>query len=244
MTAYRILVVDDEPDIRKVVERSLARDPALTIRCCASGEAALADAAEWSPHLILLDVMMPRMDGPTTLARLRANPATADIPVVFLTARARSEELEYVATLRANGAIAKPFDPKALREAVRGHLRAAAPAAPAEAERLDAPTAEEVAGFRQRLRADAATLKDLQARLRSDARPFAARDDLWTVVHRLAGAAGLYGFDQVSVQAAVLDRAIRAWDGATDASRMANGLAALLDEIDRAAAPARAGLVA
>ena len=233
MTAYRILVVDDEPDIRKVVERSLARDPTFTIRCCASGEAALAEAADWAPHLILLDVMMPRMDGPTTLARLRTNPATAGIPVVFLTARARSEELEYVATLRANGAIAKPFEPAALREAVRGHLRAAPPAAERDAERLDMATPEEVERFRQRLRTDAATLKDMQAALQRDARTFAARDEFWTVVHRLAGAAGLYGFDQVSAVAATLDRTIREWRDDAGASAVAHGLAALLAEIDR-----------
>lgn len=242
MSAHRILVVDDEPDIRKVVERSLARDPTFTIRCCASGEAALAEAADWSPHLILLDVMMPRMDGPTTLARLRANPATAGIPVVFLTARARSEELEYVATLHANGAIAKPFEPAALREAVRGHLRAAAPVAAPDGERLDTPTADEVERFRRRLRADAATLKAFQTALPSDPRGFAARDAFSTVVHRLAGAAGLYGFDQVSAVAAALDRTIGDWRDDAGASAVARGLAALLGEIDRAAAPVGLGV--
>jgi CheY-like chemotaxis protein len=242
MSAHRILIVDDEADIRKVVERSLARDPTFAIRCCASGEAALAEAADWLPHLILLDVMMPRMDGPTTLARLRADPATAEIPVVFLTARARSEELEHVAALHADGAIAKPFEPAALREAVRGHLGAAARVAERDAARFDTPTAEEVERFRQRLRADAATLKDMQAALRTDARTFKAREEFRTVVHKLAGASGLYGFDQVSVVAAALDRTIRDWRDDAGASAVARGLAALLGEIDRAAEPA--GLVA
>ncbi len=67
---------------------SLRLDPDFTVRGCASGEEGLAVAAEEMPDLILLDVMMPVMDGPTTLARLRENPRTAGIPVIFMTARA------------------------------------------------------------------------------------------------------------------------------------------------------------
>ena len=74
MTPCRILHVDDEPDIRDVVELSLALDPRFTIRSCASGEDAIAEAADWLPDLILCDVMMPVLDGPATLARLRADP--------------------------------------------------------------------------------------------------------------------------------------------------------------------------
>ena len=74
MADIRILLVDDEPDIREVVDVSLGLDRELTTRACASGADALVMAAEWSPSLILLDVMMPLMDGPTTLANLRKNP--------------------------------------------------------------------------------------------------------------------------------------------------------------------------
>jgi CheY-like chemotaxis protein/HPt (histidine-containing phosphotransfer) domain-containing protein len=125
MNCFRILVIDDEPDIRKVVERSLARDPQFTVQSCASGEEALALAAVWLPDLILLDVMMPTMDGPATLARLRENPITIQVPVVFLTAKARPQELDFFKSLGAKGAIAKPFDPKSLRHSVRGYLVAA-----------------------------------------------------------------------------------------------------------------------
>src|ERR1700722_13797581 len=92
MPAFRVLHVDDDPDIREVVEGSLALDPDLVTRSCASGGEALAVAAGWLPDLILLDVMMPEMDGPATLARFRGNPRTADIPIVFMTARAQSRE--------------------------------------------------------------------------------------------------------------------------------------------------------
>ena len=90
MTALRVLHVDDEPDIREVVEFSLGLDADLVVRSSSSGEEALAVVDDWAPDVILLDVMMPVMDGPATLARLQSNPGTAHIPVVFMTARAQS----------------------------------------------------------------------------------------------------------------------------------------------------------
>jgi CheY-like chemotaxis protein len=122
MTDIRILVVDDEPDIREVVDVSLGLDRELTMRACASGADALVMAAEWSPSLILLDVMMPLMDGPTTLANLRKNPRTAHIPVLFLTARTQSDEIEQYISLGAQGVLSKPFDPMTLATSVRSYL--------------------------------------------------------------------------------------------------------------------------
>jgi CheY-like chemotaxis protein len=122
MTGIRILVVDDEPDIREVVDVSLGLDRELTTRACASGADALVMAAEWSPSLILLDVMMPLMDGPTTLANLRKNPRTADIPVLFLTARSQTAEIAHYISLGAQGVLSKPFDPMTLAALVRGYL--------------------------------------------------------------------------------------------------------------------------
>ena len=123
MTSLRILYVDDELDIREIVELSLRLDPASSVRSCASGSEALVIAADWLPDVILCDVMMPLMDGPATLARLRACPQTADIPVVFMTARAQTRELQHFKSLGAVGVIAKPFDPMTLANLVRGHLR-------------------------------------------------------------------------------------------------------------------------
>ena len=87
MTALRVLHVDDEPDIRKVVKLSLSLDPSFTVLGCGSGAEALAAASDWSPDMILCDVVMPMMDGPATLKHLQACPKTVDIPVVFMTAR-------------------------------------------------------------------------------------------------------------------------------------------------------------
>jgi CheY-like chemotaxis protein len=122
MTDIRILLVDDEPDIREVVDVSLSLDREFKMRACASGADALVMAAEWSPSLILLDVMMPLMDGPATLANLRKNARTAPIPVVFLTARTQTAEIEHFISLGAQGVLSKPFNPMTLAALVRGYL--------------------------------------------------------------------------------------------------------------------------
>ena len=124
MSAVRILHVDDEPDIREIVDMSLALNREFEVRACASGEEAITAAAEWRPKLILLDVMMPGMDGPTTLTNLRKNPKTSAIPVVFMTARAQTREVEQISALGAQGVISKPFDPMTLAALVGEHLQA------------------------------------------------------------------------------------------------------------------------
>jgi CheY-like chemotaxis protein len=121
----RILYVDDEADIRDIAAMSLELDPDFEVRTASSGVEALPVAAEWKPHLILLDVMMPVMDGPTTFAHLREQPETAGIPVVFITARTQAQEVDGFKALGAQGVIAKPFDPMNLAPTVRGYLDAA-----------------------------------------------------------------------------------------------------------------------
>ncbi len=129
MTAIRVLHVDDEPDIREVVDLSLSLDPDFEVRACASGPDALVMAAEWVPSLILLDVVMPGMDGPTTLAHLRKNPRTAHIPVLLMTAGRQTGRIERFLSLGAQAVLSKPFDPMTLAALVRGHLVARAEAA-------------------------------------------------------------------------------------------------------------------
>ena len=124
MNGYRILLVDDEPDIREVAQLSLALDPAITTKSCASGQDALAQAADWKPDVILMDMMMPVMDGAETLSRLRKNTHTAAIPVIFMTARAQTSEVEHFISLGAAGVIPKPFDPLTLAASVRAYLPA------------------------------------------------------------------------------------------------------------------------
>jgi CheY-like chemotaxis protein len=119
----RVIYVDDESDIRDVAALSLGLDPDLEVRTCASGTELIEIAATWRPDLILLDVMMPGMDGPTTLAGLRRNPALAAIPVVFITARTQAREVERFTALGAAGVITKPFDPMTLAKTARDFLQ-------------------------------------------------------------------------------------------------------------------------
>lgn len=120
---WRILYVDDEPDLREIVEIALGLDPEFQTRTCASGAEALGVFQEFQPHLVLLDVMMPGMDGPTTLKALRALQGGDLAAIVFITARASASDREALIVLGADGVINKPFDPMALGDTVRLHFR-------------------------------------------------------------------------------------------------------------------------
>lgn len=117
----RILYVDDDKDIRHIVKLSLALDPGIELRLCADGAEALAAAKndEWRPDLVMLDVMMPRMDGPTLMIELRDLPGFADKPFVFVTARAREADVKSYHEAGAKGVILKPFNPLTLARSVR-----------------------------------------------------------------------------------------------------------------------------
>ena len=112
----RVLVVEDDPDIRAVVALSLSELGGLTVSVADSGPEALAAAASFAPDVVLLDVMMPGMDGLATLRELRARPATAGIPVVFLTARVQPHETSHYLELGSIGVIPKPFEPTVLTD--------------------------------------------------------------------------------------------------------------------------------
>jgi CheY-like chemotaxis protein len=115
----RVLVVDDDESIREVAEVALGLVGGWEVTTAAGGEAGLERAIADAPDAILLDVMMPGMDGPTTLTRLRAEPATRDVPVVLLTAKLRPGERRELDDLDVSGIIGKPFDPMALADQVR-----------------------------------------------------------------------------------------------------------------------------
>ncbi|HEX4157252.1 MAG TPA: response regulator [Rhizomicrobium sp.] len=110
----RVLCVDDEDDILEVVRLCLEMIGGLEVSCCHSGREALEQISAIRPDLILLDVMMPGMDGPATLVELQNALCGRDIPVVFMTARVRSTETEEYMRLGASGVVAKPFDPATL----------------------------------------------------------------------------------------------------------------------------------
>jgi CheY-like chemotaxis protein len=119
----KVLMVDDEPDIRRIGQMSLRAVGKWEVALAASGAEALvlvaAAALGGRPDVILLDVMMPGMDGPATLAALRSDEATAAIPVIFMTAKVQQHEVERYLALGAAGVIKKPFDPMTLPDQVR-----------------------------------------------------------------------------------------------------------------------------
>jgi CheY-like chemotaxis protein len=112
--SYRILIIDDEDDIREVAALSLETIAGWDVVTANSGTQGLARAIEQQPDAILLDVMMPGMDGPTTFRELRKNPATARIPVVLLTAKVQTNDQKRFADLGVEPVLLKPFDPLTL----------------------------------------------------------------------------------------------------------------------------------
>ncbi len=115
----RILCVEDEPDIQAVARMALELVGGFEVRVCGSGEDALRELQDWVPDLVLLDVMMPGMDGPGTLKALRERPGLAQLPVAFMTAKVQPGEVAQYRALGALDVIAKPFDPMTLSDQVR-----------------------------------------------------------------------------------------------------------------------------
>jgi CheY-like chemotaxis protein len=110
----RILIIDDEDDIREVAALSLETIAGWEVETASSGALGLSRAIEYQPDAVLLDVMMPGMDGPTTFRELRKNPATAHIPVLLLTAKVQSTDQRRFADLGVEAILFKPFDPLTL----------------------------------------------------------------------------------------------------------------------------------
>lgn len=113
-----ILLVEDDDDIQEIAKLSLESIGGFKLEVCSSGSEAITKLKTIKPQLILLDVMMPEMDGPTVLKKLQNDAATADIPVIFLTASTRTHEVDAYKKLGAEDVISKPFDPTTLPEAL------------------------------------------------------------------------------------------------------------------------------
>ena len=189
-----ILLADDEPDIRIIAEMSLAQVGGWTTHIASSGAQALELAAKHSPDVILLDVMMPEMDGMATLQALAANEATRNIPVIFMTAKVQSHEKQKYVGLGAIGVIPKPFDPMQLPTNIRqifnqpvkqrGRNRLAA---------LRQRYAEEIGGKLGGLRSAIEHARGADEGARKG-----ALEAAHTIAHKLHGTAGTYGHPEVS----------------------------------------------
>ncbi len=119
MELKRIAYVEDDPDIREVAHIALRMVGGYELTTFISGQQALEHIPALQPQLILLDVMMPGLDGPTTLNHLREIPEARGIPVIFMTAKIQTQEVDYYKALGALGVIGKPFDPMTLSENVQ-----------------------------------------------------------------------------------------------------------------------------
>ncbi len=111
---HKILMVEDDPDIQAVASLALEAVGGFEVVVCSGGLEALERVEKFAPDLVVLDVMMPGMDGPTLLQELRARPATAHLPVVFMTAKAQAHEIVVYKSLGALDVVTKPFSPMTL----------------------------------------------------------------------------------------------------------------------------------
>jgi len=118
MKLTKVMVVEDDPDIQTVVRLSLKMRGVADVLVVENGEECLAQVTTYKPEVILLDVMMPRLDGYETCRRLKENPATRSIPVIFLTAKAQQYEICRGLEMGATGYLTKPFDPMMLHSQI------------------------------------------------------------------------------------------------------------------------------
>jgi two-component system OmpR family response regulator len=212
-----VLYVDDEPDIREIVRISLGLSKTLTVHTADSGEHALTLARALLPDLVLLDVMMPGLDGPATLSRMRLDPIISPIPVIFMTAKAMPKEVALLREMGAAGVIGKPFDPMQLGTQVislwQGRPLPVAVSVPV----VVALTEDDSAGLRRQVTQFAAKFlrrtRDEAERLhglidRIEPGDATAMAELEQLAHRIHGSGSTFGFAAVSECAAEIEQLI------------------------------------
>jgi len=249
-----VLVVEDEEDIRTILRMSLQQFGGFTVVDTASGSEAVEAARRLRPDVVLLDVMMPDIDGPEVLAALRADPATRSLPVIFLTAKAMPAELERLRALGARAILTKPFDPVALpglvRQALSGGVpeerrtrtpAGASPAPPLDTASIGAEAMQKLVGLTGETGSDLIaelidlfetstpdTLRQLKVLVPADASTGAR------LGHSLKGSAGTLGAIGIAEAAATIEQLCR--DGRPDEIRPH------IDRIDQALGAVIAGL--
>jgi CheY-like chemotaxis protein len=207
-----VLYVDDEPDIRKIVQIALGLTTSFKVQAAQSGEEGLAMARALLPDLVLLDVMMPDLDGPGTLSRMRIDPMIASIPIIFMTAKAMSKEVALLHEMGAVGVIAKPFDPMLLGAQVLSlwNGRPADPSTPVKA--ADSPSLRREISqlgkrFLLRTRKETVRLRDLVEVIQTaDATEM---EELENLAHRIHGSGSTFGFGAVSECAGEIEHLVR-----------------------------------
>ncbi len=204
-----VLYVDDDPDICAVVQAALRHIACVEVSTAASGAMAIKGACEQQPDLILMDVMMPGLDGPSTFQRLRENMATAHIPVIFLTAKVMPEEIGYLLRLGAIGVIAKPFDPVELCADLhklwngRGNMPDSSAHSSNGHARVRAQIDSLTEAYLQRAAGDVAGLQEMLLRARDGDR--SAFGEAERASHSIHGAAAMFGFPEISALGGMIE---------------------------------------
>ncbi len=195
----KILYVEDEPDIQEIARLALELAGGFEVEVCGSGEEALRVAPVFEPDLVLLDVMMPHMDGPTTFQELRKDSRLASTPIIFMTAKVQAHEIAQYMELGALDVISKPIDPMALPDTVRSIWSRTMSTGPEielddELEALRTKFAE---GLPERLEA----IEQAWATVEAGDWSGDALMPLFRAAHSLAGAGATFGFPEVGAEA-------------------------------------------
>lgn len=208
-----VLYVDGDPDICDVVQRTLGLIAGFKVRTADSGEMALDLAYELRPDLIILDVMMPGLDGPSTYERLCENTLLADIPVIFMTAKILPPQVAHLLRLGAIGVIGKPFDPMALGDEVLALWNKAVSArvsagVRAGDDQVQARVDSLALRFLERAGGEVVRLRELTARARPGDQ--AALGEIERLAHSIHGAGAIFGFSSISALGADVERLVEA----------------------------------
>jgi two-component system OmpR family response regulator len=208
-----VLYVDDEPDICEVVQTTLCLIAGFDVRTADSGERAIDLAYELRPDLIILDVMMPGLDGPATYERLCENTLLADIPVIFMAAKVVPPQVAHLLRLGAIGVIGKPFDPLTLGDEVLALWNKAISARElagvrAGDDQVQASVEPLALRFLERARGEVVRLRELTASARPGNQ--AALGEIERLAHSIHGAGAIFGFPSISALGADAERLVEA----------------------------------
>ncbi len=216
MPLRSVLLVDDEPILLDIAALALRATGTIEVVTAGSGVEAVEAAAAKRPDVVLLDVLMPDMDGRATLAALRARPETASVPVVFMTGLSHPEEAEELRALGALGIIRKPFQPATLAADLSRMLDLPVQALTAQGRAAIEEARADPILFRDKVR-ELATAFDVVRRFGGRE----AIDTLRLLAHRLRGTAGSYGLPLVGTAAGRIEDALAGWDDDDRARREA-----------------------
>ena len=239
----RILYVEDEEDIRTIAVTVLETVGGFTLIPCASGAQAVAAAPTAHADLILLDVMMPGLDGPTTLKSLRNVAQTAETPVIFMTAKVQANEVAYFKSLGALDVIPKPFDPMTLSEQIGAIWRRRpkpGESEPAQPDSRKSPATDDALhALNMRYAADLpakiAEIAGLWRKIVEGNDPAAVKA-LYRELHSLAGSGGTFGYSTLGNAAQAMEFALEPFIASeTVPEAMRGPLSAMLDRLKRAA---------